>query len=150
MMALAPARSGACAKAADDYRCYRISPHDSNRLALVFDPIGDDTDFVCAVEIFDAGGKTPPNAHAVGQEMFFVLKGEGAATCDGRVLPLRAGDSLLVRPGAAHEIANTGPGRLYCLTVMVPNDGFAELIRNGVPAALDDEDLAVLRGIGRS
>jgi hypothetical protein len=28
---------------------------------------------------------------------------------------------------------------------MIPNDGFAELIRQGVPDALDDEDLAVLR-----
>ena len=29
---------------------------------------------------------------------------------------------------------------------MVPNEEFAELIRSGVPAELDEEDLAVLRG----
>jgi len=130
-----------------DYRCFRISPGDSNRLAILFDPVGDGVDFVCTVEIFDVGGKTPPNSHAVGQEMFFVLEGEGIARCDGRTVALRAGDSLLVRPGVEHVIENTGPGRLYCLQVMVPNDGFAELIRRGAPAELDDADLAVLRRV---
>ena len=137
--------SAAVARSAREYRCFRISPNDTNRLAIVFDPIGDGIDFICTIEIFDVGGKTPPNMHPVGQEMFFVLQGEGIARCDGRAVALRAGDSLLVRPGAEHVIENTGPGRLYCLQVMVPNDEFAELIRNGTPAELDAEDLAVLR-----
>ncbi len=137
--------SAAVARSAREYRCFRISPNDTNRLAIVFDPIGDGVDFICTVEIFDVGGKTPPNMHPVGQEMFFVLQGEGIARCDDRAVTLRAGDSLLVRPGAEHVIENTGPGRLYCLQVMVPNDEFAELIRNGTPAELDAEDLAVLR-----
>jgi hypothetical protein len=43
-------------------------------------------------------------------------------------------------------VENTGRTRLYCLTTMVPNEGFAELIRAGVPDRLDAEDLAVLEG----
>ncbi len=140
--------SAAVAKTSRDYRCFRISPGDSNRLAIVFDPVGDQVDFICTVEIFDVGGKTPPNMHPRGQEMFFVLKGTGLARCDGKTVALAAGDSLLVRPGAQHVIENTGPGRLYCLQVMVPDDDFAALIRNGIPATLDAEDLAVLRRIG--
>jgi mannose-6-phosphate isomerase-like protein (cupin superfamily) len=140
--------SAATARTSAEYRCYRISSGDTNRLAIVFDPIGDGVDFICTIEIFDVGGKTPPNMHPVGQEMFFVLQGEGVARCDGQAVTLRAGDSLLVKPGAEHVIENTGPGRLYCLQVMVPNDDFAELIRNGTPAALDAEDLAVLRRVG--
>ena len=139
--------SAAVAKTSRDYRCFKISPGDTNRLAIVFDPIGDQVDFICTVEIFDVGGKTPPNMHPIGQEMFFVLRGEGIARCDGRAMTLRAGDSLLVRPGAEHVIENTGAGRLYCLQVMVPDDDFAALIRNGIPATLDEEDLAVLRRI---
>jgi hypothetical protein len=41
-------------------------------------------------------------------------------------------------------IENIGPGKLYTLTVMTPNEGFAELIRGGEPVALDDEDRRVL------
>jgi len=31
--------------------------------------------------------------------MFFILKGEGLATCDGKSVAIQAGDSLLVPPG---------------------------------------------------
>src|SRR5271170_6091522 len=137
----------AIAKTSADYRCFKISPGDSNRLAILFDPIADGVDFICTVEIFDVGGKTPPNTHPVGQEMFFVLQGECIATADGRAVRLRAGDSLLVRPGNEHVIENAGAGKLYLLQLMVPNDDFAELIRRGTPVTLDDEDLAVLRRV---
>ena len=134
------------AKRREAYAAYRISPGDTNRLALVFDPIADGSSFVCAIEIFDPGGRTPPNVHARAQEMFYVLAGEGVALCDGQHVPLRRGDALLLRPGTIHEIENTGPGRLYCLTVMVPNEEFAELIRAGTPVELDEEDWTVLLG----
>lgn len=128
-----------------DYQAYRISPQDTNRLAIVFDPEIASTSLTFCVEIFDPGGKTPPNRHNIALEMFFVLKGEGIAICDGKAVPIRAGDSLLVPPTGIHEVHNTGPGRLYALCFMVPNEDFAELIRSGLPVELDAEDLAVLR-----
>lgn len=139
----------AVARTSADYRCYKISPGDTNRLAIVFDPIDDGVDFICTVEIFEVGGRTPPNRHPVGQEMFFVLQGECIATAGERTVRLAAGDSLLVRPGHEHVIENTGAGKLYLLQMMVPNDDFAELIRRGTPMSLDDEDLAVLRRVNR-
>jgi len=134
------------AKEREAYRAYRISPGDTNRLVLVFDPIGEAAHFVAAIEIFDVGGRTPPNVHSAAQEMFYVLAGEGVAHADGRSVALRRGDSLLLPAGVEHVIENTGSGRLYCLTLMVPNQDFAELIRAGEPAALDEEDWAVLLG----
>ena len=138
------ALSPALAKTARHYEAFKINAADSNRLALIFDPQKDGANFIACVEIFDQGGKTPPNEHAVGQEFFFILSGEGLATCDGRTIAVKPGDSLLLKPGTEHALENTGTGRLYCLTIMVPDDGFTDLIRSGVPAALDDEDLAVL------
>lgn len=135
----------ATAKTPAEYQAWRISPGDSNRLAFIFDPDADGANFVAVVEIFDKGGRTPPNLHKVGQEMFYVLQGEGLATSNGETVKVRAGDSLLVRPGVEHALENTGDGRLYCLTIMVPDDAFTALIRNGVRAELDAEDLAVLR-----
>jgi hypothetical protein len=46
-------------------------------------------------------------------------------------------------------VENTGATKLYCLTLMTPNEGFAELIRNGMPAEITDEDRAVITGAGR-
>ncbi len=129
-----------------DYQAYRISPDDSNRLAIVFDHINSNVSLTFCVEIFDQGGKTPPNQHQLAVEMFFVLKGEGVAYCDGKVIPIQPGDSLLVPATGVHEIHNTGPGRLYALCIMIPNENFAELIRSGIPVELDEEDLDVLRG----
>lgn len=131
-------------KSPQDYQAYRISPHDTNRLAIVFDPVIANMSLTYCVEIFDVGGKTPPNRHQIAVEMFFVLKGEGLATCDGKTVTIRAGDSILVPPTGVHVIENTGSSRLYALCIMVPNEDFAELIRSGIPVELDEEDLAVL------
>lgn len=130
-------------KSPKDYQAYRISPHDTNRLAIIFDSANANTSLTCCVEIFDVGGKTPPNRHQWALELFFVLKGEGMAICDGKKVPIKAGDSLLVPPTGTHLIKNTGSSRLYTLTIMVPNEDFAELIRSGTPVELDAEDMAV-------
>jgi mannose-6-phosphate isomerase-like protein (cupin superfamily) len=131
-------------KSPKDYQAFRISPNDTNRLAIIFDPITDDISFTVCVEIFDIGGKTPPNRHQFAAEMFFILKGEGRVDCDGRTALIKAGDSILVPATGMHIIENTGKERLYALCVMVPNEDFAELIRRGTPVELDEEDLAVL------
>ncbi|XGV94963.1 MAG: cupin domain-containing protein [Leptolyngbya sp. BL-A-14] len=128
-----------------DYQAFRISPQDTNRLAIVFDPQIANMSLTLCVEIFDIGGKTPPNRHQLAVEMFFVLQGEGLATCDGKTVHIQAGDSILVPPTGIHKIENTGKGRLYALCFMVPNEDFAELIRSGIPTELDEEDMAVLR-----
>ena len=133
-------------KSPHEYQAYRISPDATNRLAIVFDPAIVNLSITYCVEIFDVGGKTPPNRHQFAVETFFVLKGEGIAVCDGKEAAIRPGDALLVPPTGVHEVRNTGAGRLYIITVMMPNENFAELIRSGVPVELDAEDLAVLRG----
>ena len=130
-----------------DYQAYRISPGDSNRLALVFDPDAANASITVCVEIFDIGGKTPPNRHQLAVEMFFIIKGEGVALCDGKRVKIQAGDSILVPPTGTHMIENTGSTRLYALCIMVPNEDFAELIRRGIPVELDEEDLKVLTRI---
>jgi len=131
-------------KSPKDYQAYRISPQDTNRLAIVFEPATADASLTVCVEIFDQGGKTPPNRHQFAVEMFFILKGEGLAICDGKTVPIQAGDSLLVPQTGIHELRNTGSGRLYALCIMVPNEDFAELICSGTPVELDEEDMRVL------
>lgn len=133
------------AKSPQDYQAFRISPGDTNKLAIVFDSATANISLTVCVEIFDIGGKTPPNRHQRAVEMFFILKGKGKAICDGNVT-IKAGDSLLVPPTGTHVIENTGNPRLYALCIMVPNEDFTELIRSGTPVDLEEEDIAVLCG----
>jgi len=136
--------SAATARNLRDCKVFRIKREDTNKFALLADPVGDGTGFITVIEIFDVGGKTPPNSHVAADELFYVLHGEGVAVCEGKRLPIAKGASFLVRAGAEHVVENTGASRLYCLTTMVPNEGFAELIRGGVVDRLDDEDLRIL------
>lgn len=129
-------------------KAFRISPKDTNYFVLLFDREKDDIDNVFVIEIFSKGGATPPNEHAHAHEFFYVLEGEGTARCDDKTIAFRRGDALLVRPGSEHVIENTGRGKLYTLTVMTPNEGFAELIRGGEPVELDEEDRRVLGAAG--
>jgi mannose-6-phosphate isomerase-like protein (cupin superfamily) len=126
---------------------FRISPTDTNYFVMLFDKDSDKIDNIFVIEIFKPGGATPPNEHAAAHEFFHVLHGEGVARCDGKTLPIRKGSSLLLHPGSEHVIENTGAGKLYTLTVMTPNEGFAELIRSGDRIELDSEDVRILQGL---
>jgi mannose-6-phosphate isomerase-like protein (cupin superfamily) len=127
-------------------KAFRIGPNDTNYFAMLFDGEKDAIDHVFVVEIFNQGGATPPNMHAAAHEFFYVLHGKGAARCGDDVIEIKKGDALLLRPGNEHVIQNTGPGKLYTLTVMMPDEDFAKLIRGGQPVELDEEDIRVLTG----
>ena len=129
---------------ARDCRVSRISPADTNKFVLTVDPVADGAPFLSVVEIFEAGGRTPLHKHDSAHEMFYVLDGSGRAHCGDRTYDMEKGDTLVLPPGLDHVVENTGAGRLYCLTVMVPNEGLAELIRAGATMVLDDVDRATV------
>ncbi len=131
-------------KSAGDCAAYRIKASDTNYFILMADPASDGIEFVTVIEIFEPGGATPPNAHVAAHEQFVVLAGSGVARCDGREAMLERGDILIVPPGTEHVVENPGPGKLYCLTTMIPDEGFAELIRGGIPVEIDAADRLVL------
>jgi mannose-6-phosphate isomerase-like protein (cupin superfamily) len=127
-------------------KAFRISRKDTNYFVMLFDRETDRIDNIFVIEIFKVGGATPPNEHRHAHEFFHVLHVQGAARCDGKTLPIRKGDSLLLHPGSEHVIENTGAGKLYTLTVMTPNEGFAELIRGGERVELEADDIRILQG----
>jgi len=111
---------------------------------MLIDPLVERTGFIQVLEIFDVGGYTPPNQHRAAEEVFVVLHGQGEANLGEEVMSIQPGSVLLLRPGHAHAVRNTGTTRLYCLTTMVPDEDFAKLITSGVPDVLDEHDLATL------
>lgn len=132
---------------AQSAQAFRIGPTDTNYFAILFDKHQDGIDPIFVIEIFNVDGATPPNEHAHAHEFFYVLDGEGVALCGGKEVALSKGKALLLNPGNEHVVRNTGSSKLYTLTVMTPNEGFAELIRSGEPVELDEEDLRVLSGV---
>src|SRR5499426_3353700 len=77
---------------AGDCRVSRISPADTNKFVMAVDPLADRAPFISVVEIFDVGGKTPPNTHQHAHEMFYVLSGRGRAYCGGKSYDVAQGD----------------------------------------------------------
>ncbi len=125
-------------------QAFRISPDDSVKLAVLSGPSQGST---CTVvfEIWDPGGAQPPNSHPDSAETFVVLAGHATAHSDDHTAELGPGDTLVLAPGSVHRIVNTSATqRLYAITVMAKDNGFADLITRGVPAELDASDLAVL------
>lgn len=133
-------------KRAKDLRGFRIAPTDTNYFACLFDPLEDGVSFTLVVEIFEPGGRTPPNTHQAAEECFFVLAGSGKAYANGKETPIGPGDAFVLKPGVEHVVVNDTQAKLYCLTLMTPNEGFAELIRSGIPVPLGEDDIAVLTG----
>jgi quercetin dioxygenase-like cupin family protein len=135
-------------KRAGELRGFRIAPTDTNYFACLFDPLEDGVSFTLVVEIFEPGGRTPPNTHQAAEECFFVLAGSGKAYANGKETPIGPGDAFVLKPGVEHVVVNDTQAKLYCLTLMTPNEGFAELIRSGIPVPLGEDDIAVLTGRG--
>ena len=102
--------TSAITKSAAELQAFRISANDSNYFACLLDPLADGVSFTMVVEIFEPGGKTPPNSHAVAEEAFFVLAGTGKASADGESRNIGPGDVLVLRPGTEHVVENTGRG----------------------------------------
>jgi mannose-6-phosphate isomerase-like protein (cupin superfamily) len=129
-----------------DAPCHRIAAGDTVKLAVVKSPSGP-ADSSVSFEVWDPGGSQPPNSHPLSVEMFWFVHGTGVATSDGVEHEVCAGQLLVLPAGSLHHIRNTGPGRLYAVTVMSPDDGFAALVAAGPTDLLDDDDLAIVRSL---
>ncbi|MHB8190572.1 MAG: cupin domain-containing protein [Ferrimicrobium sp.] len=127
-------------------RAYRISAGDSVKLAVVNHPTSaHDTSVI--FEVWEQGGAQPLNSHPRSHETFFFLRGRGRALSDGREVEVTAGGFLVLAPKSLHRIVNTGVGRLYAITTMSPDDGFASMIEAGVPTAFDQDDYDIFASV---
>jgi nicotinamidase-related amidase/mannose-6-phosphate isomerase-like protein (cupin superfamily) len=118
---------------------HRISGGDSVKLVPLRRPLGQ-TDASVFLEIWDPGGSQPPNSHADSIETFFFLRGRAIAHCDGKSAEVGEHEFLVLQPRSVHRVENVGEGRLYAITTMLPDAGFAALVDAGPAEPLDGED----------
>ncbi|GGM81494.1 cupin domain-containing protein [Dactylosporangium sucinum] len=121
-----------------------ISPGDTVRLAELAGPVHG-TSASVFLEIWDPAGAQPVNSHEESAEVFIVLRGEATAYSDDEAVDLVPGDILVLQPGSEHRIVNTSATeRLYTITVMAKDNGFAKLVTDGTPVGLSHEDRRAL------
>ncbi len=120
-----------------------ISAGDTVKLALLRGP-DDLLDASVFLEIWEPGGAQPFNTHGSSVETFLFLQGRGRATCDDTVVDVSAGQFLVLPAGSRHRIECSPDAKLYAITTMMPDEGFAALVQAGEVALLDDDERAVL------
>lgn len=126
-----------------DAHAHVISPGERVKLALLRGP-NEVQDSSVFLEIWQPGASQPPNSHPRSVETFLFLKGRGVAYCDDVRLEVRAGQLLVLPARSLHRIESAPDSKLYAITTMTPDDGFAALVTNGPEVDLDDGERSVL------
>jgi len=123
---------------------YLISPDDTVRLAELAGPRQGSSTSVF-LEIWEPGGAQPLNSHPDSAEIFIVLSGQARAHSDDSAVELGAGDVLVLQPGSEHRIVNTSAtAKLFTITVMADDGGFAKLVTDGTPTQLTPDEISAL------
>ncbi len=74
--------------------------------------------FKASLTLAKVGGDFPEHVDPY-THIFFILEGEGEATCEGRTIPLQKGIALTVPVGKKHGYRNTGPKDLLLITLNI-------------------------------
>ncbi|WP_369137224.1 cupin domain-containing protein [Modestobacter versicolor] len=130
-----------------DITPHHIGDNRTVKLAVLSGP-ADGSGTTVVLEIWEPGGSQPDNSHEESTETFVVLKGTARAHSDEHVADLGPGDVIVLPATSVHHIVNSSATeRLYTITVMENDGGFADLVLTGPEATLDDADAAVLNAV---
>ena len=83
----------------------------------------DTPNLFCDVYCFEPGQEQAGHRHAVGDKLYFVLRGVGRITVGTEERQVRAGDLVCAPAGEDHAVRNPGPERLAVLVMMAPKPG---------------------------
>ncbi len=99
-------------------------PNQTNRLALIMDPLTDRVPFTFGIEIFERGHKTTPHVHPTSQELFFILAGRPVlchhfTQSAQKVSALRSEGQVIVCPPLGHDMCTVNHQRVHMLHLAV-------------------------------
>ena len=66
------------------------------------------------------GQKTELHCHRASEEIYHFSRGSGVMTVGDERFPVKAGDTVCIPPGVAHQVENTGRGLLRILCACSP------------------------------
>ncbi len=68
----------------------------------------------------EPGGETAEHFHPRAEELYYFVAGAGRIRLGDEEAPVVAGDCVVIAPGTAHKLWNTGDGRLVLLCCCAP------------------------------
>lgn len=98
----------------------------------------------------DAGGKSAVVRYPAEEQIYFILTGSGAVTCDGESVPVKVNDFLYLPPGSRHGVRNGAaePLRLLVMGFRIPKGAAIAPSRRLMIANTADVPLQELAGHG--
>ena len=98
----------------------------------------------------DAGGNSALVTYPAEEQIYFILSGAGAVTCDGESVPVKVNDFLYLPPGSRHGVMNRAadPLRLLVMGFRIPSGATVAISRRLMIANTADVPLEELAGHG--
>jgi len=62
----------------------------------------------CIMRVMPGQTVSPAHCHPKGEELIYIISGEGKVYVDGVIKPLREGSAVLFEKGAVHMVRNSG------------------------------------------
>ena len=77
------------------------------------------------------GAETAEHFHRTSEEIYLFLSGMGTMRLDGEEAPVRAGDCVVIAPGAVHKLRNPGTEPLVLLCCCAPAYSHEDTVLTG-------------------
>ena len=77
------------------------------------------------------GGETAEHYHRTSEEIYLFLSGMGTMELDGDSATVRAGDGVVIAPGAVHKLRNPGTEPLVLLCCCAPAYSHEDTVLTG-------------------
>jgi len=74
----------------------------------------------CVIRVAPGDKVRPAHSHPHGEEVIYIIQGEGRVLVAGEVSPVRAGSVVLFPRGAVHMLHNTGAGEMKVVCFFAP------------------------------
>lgn len=68
----------------------------------------------------------PAHSHPEGEEMIYIIRGDGKVYIDGRLDKVRAGSAVLFPKGSVHMLKNTGIEEMQVICFFAPPSGLGQ------------------------
>ena len=106
----------------------KLGPPASGDIVIKVDPRRSGSAYAMGTETLQPGAAIPVHRHVYQDEVLFIHKGQGRATCEGKAVTVVPGSLVYAPRGIWHGLRNTGTGPLQVTWTVAP-PGIEEFFR---------------------
>lgn len=77
----------------------------------------------CVIRVMPGETVQPAHSHPDGEELIYLISGNGEAWVDGDIQSMRTGSAVLFEQGSVHMIRNTGEEEMKVVCFFAPSTG---------------------------